>query len=167
MQEERAAKRSLVNDGKKIRLDVVIFLLVSAIILTALTTAIVINKRVSSLSEIQSTFSKLKTSTNSSRTTISGFWTAKSCPTTSPGLCPRHGRQYAQYFTKAEHKAYMSQITGEYEGVGVSVVWKEGEGCCHLRLQGLSCSGKRRAGGRPDCRSGGRGAPIRSPLTRW
>ena len=45
---------------KKIRLDVVIFLLVSAIILTALTTAIVINKRVSSLSEIQSTFSKLK-----------------------------------------------------------------------------------------------------------
>ena len=38
------------------------------------------------------------------------------------------GDEYAQYFTKAEHKAYMSQITGEYEGVGVSVVWKEGEG---------------------------------------
>ena len=114
---------------KKIRLDVVIFLLVSAIILTALTTAIVINKRVSSLSEIQSTFSKLKNLDELVKDHYIGILDSEELSdNVARGYVRGMGDEYAQYFTKAEHKAYMSQITGEYEGVGVSVVWKEGEG---------------------------------------
>ena len=114
---------------KKIRLDVVIFLLVSAIILTALTTTIVINKRVSSLSEIQSTFSKLKNLDELVKEHYIGILDSEELSdNVARGYVRGMGDEYAQYFTKAEYKDYMSQITGEYEGVGLSVVWMEGEG---------------------------------------
>lgn len=114
---------------KKIRLDVVIFLLVSAIILTALTTTIVINKRVSSLSEIQSAFSKLKNLDELVKEHYIGILDSEELSdNVARGYVRGMGDEYAQYFTKAEYKDYMSQITGEYEGVGLSVVWMEGEG---------------------------------------
>ena len=139
---------------KKIRLDVVIFLLVSAIILTALTTTIVINKRVSSLSEIQSAFSKLKNLDELVKEHYIGILDSEELSdNVARGYVRGMGDEYAQYFTKAEYKDYMSQITGEYEGVGLSVVWMEGEG---MFVTAVSKGSPAEESGVQDCRSGGR-----------
>ncbi len=106
---------------KKIRIDIVIFMLVSVIIITALVTALVINKKVSDLTQVQSTYSKLRYMDKLVDERYIGSVDAENlADSVARGYVDGLLDNYAQYYTAKEYETYSAQLSGEYDGVGLT-----------------------------------------------
>lgn len=111
---------------KKIRIDVVIFLLVSAIIIASLSTALIINNKVSQVSEVESAFSKIKYIDDIVEENYIGSIDSE---TLTDGIARGYIEglmdTYAEYYTAEEYSEYTKLMSGEYTGIGLTVAWKD------------------------------------------
>lgn len=106
---------------KKIRVDIVIFMIVSVIIITALVTALVINKKVSDLTQVQSTYSKLRYMDKLVDERYIGSVDSETlADSVARGYVDGLLDNYAQYYTEKEYETYSAQLSGEYDGIGVT-----------------------------------------------
>ncbi len=109
---------------KKIRIDVVIFLVVASILLSVLATAYIINNRISGLTEVQSVYTKLKhVDEIVDEHYIGSIDSEKLSDEIAEGYMSGLVDNYSQYYTKEEYKAYMNSVSGEYEGIGIQTAF--------------------------------------------
>lgn len=109
---------------KKIRIDVVIFLIIASILLSVLTTAYIINNRISSLTKVQSVYSKLTHIDEIvSENYIGSIDSERLSDEIAKGYMTGLVDNYSQYYTKEEYKAYMDSISGEFEGIGMQTAY--------------------------------------------
>ncbi len=107
---------------KKIRIDVVIFLIIASIILTALSTAYIINSRISSLTSVQSVYTKLTHIDEIvDKHYIGSIDSEKLSDDIARGYMTGLVDSYSEYYTKEEYKAYEQSLSGEYEGIGLQL----------------------------------------------
>ncbi len=115
--------------NKKVRLDVTIFLIVAAIIISCLATTFAINSKIGSLTEVQAAFSKIKNIDDLVNEHYIGAIDSESLANAiAKGYIAGLGDTYAAYYSKEEYRAYQAQITGQYEGIGLTVVWVDNVG---------------------------------------
>lgn len=115
--------------NKKVRLDVTVFLIVAAIIISCLATTFVINNKIGSLTEVQAAFSKIKNIDDLVNEHYIGAIDSESLANAiAKGYIVGLGDAHAAYYSKEEYRAYQAQITGQYEGIGATVVWIDNVG---------------------------------------
>lgn len=115
--------------NKKVRLDVTIFLIVASIIISCLATTFIINTKIGSLTEVQAAFSKIKNIDDLVNEHYIGAVDSETLANAiAKGYVAGLGDTYAFYYSKEEYRAYQAQITGQYEGIGITVVWIDNVG---------------------------------------
>ncbi len=115
--------------NKKVRLDVTIFLIVASIIISCLATTFIINTKIGSLTEVQAAFSKIKNIDDLVNEHYIGAVDSEMLANAvAKGYITGLGDTYAAYYSKEEYRAYQAQITGQYEGIGLTVVWVDNVG---------------------------------------
>lgn len=115
--------------NKKIRLDIAIFALVAAVIVSILATTFIINQKLRGITEVQAAFAKIKYLEQLvDEHYIGSIDSEELVNDVAKGYVSGLGDTYAAYYTKEEYRAYQAQITGQYDGIGLTAVWKEKEG---------------------------------------
>ncbi|MBO5783676.1 MAG: PDZ domain-containing protein, partial [Clostridia bacterium] len=115
--------------NKKIRVDVTVFLIVAAIIISCLATTFIINTKIGNLTEVQAAFSKIKNIDDLVNEHYIGAIDSETLANAiAKGYIAGLGDTYAAYYSKEEYRAYQAQITGQYEGIGLTVVWVDNVG---------------------------------------
>ena len=111
---------------RKIRIDVVIFLIVASVLLSVLATAYIINNRISGLTQVQSVYTKLTHIDDIvNNNYIGSIDSERLSDEIAKGYMTGLVDSYSQYYTKEEYKAYMNSISGEYEGIGLQTAYNE------------------------------------------
>ena len=114
--------------NKKIRLDIAIFALVAAVIVSILATVFIINQKLRGITEVQAAFAKIKYLEQLvDEHYIGSIDSEELVNDVAKGYVSGLGDTYAAYYTKEEYRAYQAQITGQYDGIGLTAVWKEKE----------------------------------------
>ena len=115
--------------NKKIRVDVTVFLIVAAIIISCLATTFIINTKIGNLTQVQAAFSKIKNIDDLVNEHYIGAIDSEALANAiAKGYIAGLGDPYAAYYSKEEYRAYQAQITGQYEGIGLTVVWVDNVG---------------------------------------
>ncbi len=111
---------------KKIRIDIVIFLVLAAIIISAVSTAYIINKRVSGITSIQSIYTKIANIDEIiEEHYIGSIDTEKLTDEIAKGYVLGISDNYAQYYTKDEYEEYEKMLKGAYDGIGIQTALNE------------------------------------------
>ena len=115
--------------NKKVRLDVAVFLIVASIIISCLATTFIINTKIGNLTEVQAAFSKIKNIDDLVNEHYIGAIDSEALANAiAKGYIAGLGDTYAAYYSKEEYRAYQAQITGKYDGIGLTVVWIDNVG---------------------------------------
>ena len=115
--------------NKKVRLDVTVFLIVAAIIVSCLATTFIINNKIGELTEVQAAFSKIKNIDDIiNEHYIGSVDSERLADAIAKGYITGLGDTYGAYYSKEEYRAYQAQLAGTYDGIGLTVIWVENVG---------------------------------------
>lgn len=107
--------------NKKIRWITALFLIIVCCIMTFAATYYHMSRKTSKLSQTENLFSKLTTVNDLvSRYYIGSVNTENIVEKMLKGYIEGLGDPYAQYFTNEEYRLYTKDLSGEYEGIGIT-----------------------------------------------